>query len=241
MKKIKGLIAALLLCAVALCCSGCAELDKMKACHAVWIDQGQTILKLNDVIYKKLPDNNYFEIWEYAAEDVYVTAADVPVLLAKQFGDRLGVSKNQVYLEGLFDSSDHAVYYCREDEYEDVLKQIVDGVALDLMIYDYWNLETDENLTYTLSAAQKKAVEAVLKTKPTSLGSNGYNEDYSVLLYRSSKNFLFREPLCTLSLFNGEYRLISFKDGEDFCYSVPAELKPQFEAMMDKYIAIYKY
>lgn len=234
MKKIKRIIAALLLCILALNCAGCANLDEMKASHAIWKDEAQTTLELNGETYKRLSVNNHFEIWEYDDEAVFVTAEDVPVLLSEQFGTRMDISKDHIILESSWYENDRYIFYCRADKYDEVAKQVVEGVSLDLMVYDYWNDESGETITYTLTAEQKNAVEAVLKTQPTSLGVNGYAEDYGVWLYRRSKNHPFGEMIGNLSVLNGEYRIIMSID-DDLCYYVPAELNTQFDQIMKKY------
>lgn len=240
MKKIKRIIAVLLLCVIAVSCAGCAELDEMRAHHAIWLDEAQLTLDLNGVLYKRLPANSYFEIWTYEPEDVFVTNADVPLLLSKQFGNRMCAGKDMIFLESMWQETDRAVYYCREDHYDETVRQITQGVELDLIIYDFWSFETGKDITYTLTAEQKAAVETVLKSKPTSLGINGFNEDYSVYLYRCSSNYLFRDMLGCISVLNGEYRLILNNESEDLCYSVPAELKPQFEKILEKYMIEYE-
>ena len=240
MKNLKRMIAAVLLCAVALSCVGCVNLDELKAHHAIWKDEAQTTLELNGETYKKMPVNNYFEIWEYDSANVFITTEDVPVLLAEQFGTRMNLSKDHTILESYWQENDQPIYYCRADQYDEVVKQMVEGVSFDLMIYDFWSFETFENTTYTLTTEQKNAVETVLKTQPTSLGINGYNEDYSIVLYRSSQNYLFREMIGTLSVLNGEYRIIVSNDAEDLCYPVPAELKGQFDQIIQKYMVEYE-
>ena len=99
MKKIKRIIAALLLCILALSCAGCANLDEMKARHAIWKDEDQTALEFNGETYKRLPYNSYFEIWTYAEHNVFVTTQEVPVLLADQFGARMQCNKDYTLLE----------------------------------------------------------------------------------------------------------------------------------------------
>lgn len=234
------MIAALLLCVIALSCAGCVELDALRACHGIWKDEAQTTLELNGETYKKLPTNNYFEIWEYANENVFVTTEDVPVLLSEQFGTRMNLSKDHIIMEGYWNEMDQSAYYCRADKYDEVVKQMVEGVSLDLMIYSFWSFETGEDATYTLTAEQKNAVETVLKTQPISFGVDGYDEDYSVWLYRSSQNYLFREMIGTLSVLDNEYRIIVSDGNEDLCYPVPAGLKPQFDQILEKYMIEYE-
>ena len=79
-----------------------------------------------------------------------------------------------------------------------------------------------------------------MKTQPTSIGDSVYNEDYSLILYRSSANYLFREMVATLSIFEGEYRVVVSLDDDTLSYSVPAELKPHFDQISKKYIEEYK-
>ena len=52
MKKLKRVFAVLLLCVIAISCAGCAELDEMRAHHAIWLDEEQLTLDLNGVLYK---------------------------------------------------------------------------------------------------------------------------------------------------------------------------------------------
>lgn len=239
MKMMKRIIAAVLLCIVALSFAGCANLDDMKARHAIWKDEAQTTLELGGETYKRLPYNSYFEIWTYAEYNVFITTQEVPVLLAEQFGARMQCSKDYTLLESEWYENDHPVYYCRADLYEDIVKQMAEGVSLDLMMYDFWSFKSGEDLSYTLTAEQKEAVETVLKNQPTSLGANGYNEDYSVWLYRSSKNYLFRELIGTISVLNGEYRIIINNNNEDVCYSVPQELKAVFDEITKAYQVVF--
>ena len=243
MKKIKRMIAAVLLCVVVLSCAGCVNLKEMKAYHAIWKDEAQTTLELNGETYKKLPDNKYFEIWkydcfeiwQYDSERVYVTSEDVPVLLAERYGTGMSISKDHTILQSSWHENERPVYYCRADLYEEVAKQMNGEFTFDLMVYDYWDFNIDENVVYTLTTEQKAAVETILKTQPTSLDVDEYAWDYRGWLYRSSKNCMFRELIGELRVFNGEYQIIIYKDFEDLCYSVPAELKPHFDQVVKKY------
>lgn len=235
MKRMKKLIAALLLCVLVLSCAGCANLDEMKANHAVWTDEEQTALEWNGATYKKLPTSSALEIWDHSEKNVFVTAPDVPVLLIEQFGSPLNCSKDEVLLQSIhWSENDYPVFYCRADRYDELVKQITEGVQMPKIIYTYWSFEDDLNHMVCFTDAQKQAIETVLKTNPISLGYNGYNEEYSIDLYRSSENHIFREMLCYISALNGQYRII-VPGPEDMLYEIPAELQPTFEAMMAPY------
>ncbi len=235
MKRMKKLIAALLLCVLVLSCAGCANLDEMKASHAVWTDEEQTALEWNGATYKKLPTSSALEIWDHSEKNVFITAPDVPVLLVEQFGSPLNCSKDEVLLQSIhWSENDYPVFYCRADRYDELVKQITEGVQMPKIIYTYWSFEDDLNHMVCFTDAQKQAVETVLKTNPISLGYNGYDEEYSIDLYRSSENHIFREMLCYISALNGQYRII-VPGPEDMLYEIPAELQPTFEAIMAPY------
>ncbi len=235
MKKIKRLIAALLLCILALSCAGCANLDEMKASHAIWKDENQTELEWNGATYKKLPTSSTLEIWDHSEKNVFVTAPDVPVLLLEQFGSPMNCSKDEVLLQSIhWSENDYPVFYCRTDRYDELVKQITEGVQMPKIVYTYWQFKDELNYMVSFTDAQKKAVETVLQTQPISLGYNGYNEDYSIDLYRSSENHIFREMLCYISALNGQYRII-VPGPEDMLYEIPAEMQSTIAEIMAPY------
>lgn len=234
MKKIKRIFAVLLVFIIALSCTGCAELDEMRAAHATWVDDNRQTIQWNGSTYKRLPDNNLFAIWEYGYDFITLTMPDVPVLLSEQFGISLDCSVDKIFLENSWNDDGDPIYYCRDDRYDAVLKQMTGKIDLNAMVYSYWQRGEDGMGTFSLSAEQMKAVEAVLKTKPVSLGYNGYEEDYSVSLYRSSENYLFREEIGQISVLNGNYRLV-VPGPEDFCYNIPRDQQDLFADIMKAY------
>lgn len=239
MKKIKRIIAALLLCILALSCTGCANLDEMKASHAIWSNEEQTELEWNGRTYKRLTANSNLEIWDYRQKTVFATTSDIPVLLAEQYGDRMECSNDEILLESHWYENDKPIYFCREDQYDAMIKMIVEGVEMTQMNYFYWMVKDQSTGMYSLTDAQKQAVETVLKTTPISLGNSGYDEDYNIELYRSAENLYFRQSIGLISAYMGKYRIIDFS--EDLLYEIPDELQPTFAEIMKAYEGEYGY
>jgi hypothetical protein len=240
MKKIKRILAASLILAVLLLCGGCADLDKMRANHAFFSDETLQEIQWQGNKYKRLPYHPLMMI-SYTEQMVYLTEADVPVLLSELLGDIVTASSDKVLLEVCVEGMAETAMFAREDHYERILQQIKEGPVLSQMNYEYFS-EDGTWSSIGLNAAQIAAVEQVLATVPKSLGRNGYGEDYSVYLYRSSEDGYFQQELASISVLSGEYRLICNVDGEDFLYTVPEELIPIYAEIINPYKEIaYTY
>ena len=147
----------------------------------------------------------------------------------------MNCSKDEVLLASThWLENDYPVFYCRSDRYDELVKQIAEGVQMSKMVYTYWGFEDESDHIFSLTDAQKQAVETILKTQPISLGYNGYEEDYSIELNRSSENGIFREFLCYISSFKGKYRVI-VPGPEDLLYEISDELQPTFAEIMKAY------
>ncbi len=236
MKKIKRFLAALMLCVVALSMAGCAELDEMKARHAVWGEDKETVI-YNGTIYRVLTPHSMLQVWN-AKDTIRVTESDVPVLLSKRYGDAMTIGKSGILLESYEWELNAPIIYCREDYYESVSKQILEGPVLSNVLYGYWD-EEGENLEYFLSAQEIAAVEALLAGAPTESGIERYtlDEDFSFNLERASEDTYFRSPLCEVLVYEKEICLLKDieADGLVEVYPVPVEQQALFEKMIEKF------
>lgn len=237
------MIAALLLCILALSCAGCANLDEMKADHAVWKNEEKTELEWQGSTYKLLPTCSELEIFRYRERSVYATTADVPVMLSAQFGDRIESSADGLVLQTGWIAdydNDLSLYFCRADQYEEMYRLITQGAEMTKMSYCYWDYEDDEQITYTLTAEQMAAVEAVLQTTPVLIDHDNYDDYFSVDLYRTAENPYFRRMLGYISSYEGNYRII-VPNVKNEIYSIPEDLQPLFAEMMKPYEIEYGY
>ena len=237
---VKRIIAILLLCLIAIGCAGCAELDQMKADHAIWKNESRTEMEWNGITYKRLPACPDLEILEYRERSVYVTTADVPVMLSAQFGDRLESSADEMLLQSGWFENDMPFYFCRADQYDAMHKLITEGAEMTKMSYSYWNFEDEGMVTYSLTAEQMQAVESVLKTTPVLANYDTYEEYYSVDLYRTAENPYFQRTIGYISVDEGKYRLI-VPEVKNEIYEISEELQPIFAEIMKPYEIEYGY
>ena len=244
MKKIKRILAALLLCVMAVSLAGCAELDEMKAHHAFWGEDG--VVEYNGYIYRALTPTSMLGVWD-AKDTIYVTDKDVPVLLSEDFGTSMTVGRSGILLESNgYSSWGYNEYfggiYCREDYYESVMQQIQNGPDLSLLFYNYWNDDGIELFNH-LTAEEIAAVEALLASVPAQSGIQRYalNEDFSFNLERSSADYLFRDTLCEVVVNGKQISLVNDVDSDGLVdvHPVPAEQQVLFEKMIEKLSSMY--
>ena len=240
MKKIRRILAALLLCVMAVSLAGCAELDEMKAQHAVWGEVYKETVEYNGKTYYRLEPSVYLGVWD-SKGPVYVTHSDVPALLSKRYGYALTVGASGILLECYEWSGNCPIIYCREDYYESLSRQIQAGPIFSEMLYEYWD-EEGNALEYSLAAPEMAAVEALLASVPSQSGIERYalNEDFSFNLERASADGFFRDTLCEVVVEGQKIRLVKDleNDGLVEIYDVPAEQQALFEKMIEKFIAM---
>ena len=235
MKKLKRIFAALMVCAVALSCAGCAELDEIKECHAIYTDETREEILWKGHNYKQLPGHPLLEIRNYAPYNIHLTKADVPALLSKRFGQSANCSQDEILLDRYYSDKDSSILYGREDYYDAIIAEMNAGPILDQIDFDFYDYRQEKHRKIALSDARIAAVEQILETEPVFLGDDGYNEDYAICLNRCSKSGFFREYLGWISVLDGEYRLICNGDGGDWCYSIPQELLPTVQEIIKPY------
>lgn len=170
------LLAALLL---GLC--GCKQsLEQARSTRAVYTDKGdivyngQTYLhifqeKLNPYYYN--PESGLLEYPDlHSKNELYVTQPDVPLLLSKDFGDRVTFSDDGIYLRRHIPApllgAPEDRYYCRADIYDQCLPPLSQDDTRCFYEYQTYNPQqramSKEYVRYFLTQQQLAAVEQVL-------------------------------------------------------------------------------
>ncbi len=228
MKRYKRWMAAAAAFLLCFSMSGCARLDEMRARHAVWQEDG-TIL-WNSAVYKPLPAVKEAEVNSTRLKDVpiHVTEADVPVLLSTQYYDYFECDPNGIFLRGYVE--ENGEYYgeyklfCREDRYEEVAAELVNGFVSKGLCYDYFDSRLGSIQTYYVTAEQEYALSYVLDTAEWFFYDEGFNAVYEAELYRHNALDLYREFEMLLMYTGGGYYLVQ----GDIAYLVP----PDYEQTM---------
>lgn len=171
MKKTFRLIALLMaLSMVAFTLCSCQELDKKKADRAVY-NSDRTEITYHDTVYKSI-NLGKFDLIDNTSvnwDSHYVTAPDVPVLLAESFGNSMQVYEGEVILRtsgydkgytaaatvdevriGKYDYPmpvESSNYYIRSDKYDEV-KQAISDAKIDCYYFDYWSDYTESEYSY---------------------------------------------------------------------------------------------
>ncbi len=233
MKKIKRIIAALLLISICLVSTGCVNIEELRETHGIWADESQMTIQLNGWEYKKLPyvddrfNMNNIEI-------VYVTEKDVPVLLA-QMGTTFYINENGILLQN-GDLPYDGGYYCRSDYYDAVVEEYQKGVEFTRYLYEYYDVDTDTDQTYELTKEQINAIERVAgdETLLTDIYTDSMFSSPYIMAY--SEGEIFCKDYGYILEGNGKYYLVLEEDYmESKTYQVPLELYDTFEEIMYAY------
>ena len=173
MKKITK-ISALVIAVTLMCLSftGCAELDKMKEQQAFWTEKGsKNSITYDGAEYIAIDNPDSYNPTYNSNEDfIYVTDADVPVLLSSDFGVSLQISNDKNFIFGFaydvivrsvneeYDElKDHnygpfsdtsegkEILYCKKDIYDEVKEKFEKGINYTGYGYRSWMENPDEN------------------------------------------------------------------------------------------------
>ncbi len=232
-KTIKRALCLLLVLVLCLSVSGCKELDRARAHHAILQEDGS--LLLDGKTYLALPYCPEFTppMGQYA-EVVTLTGADVPVLLKDFFYDTMLMISEDKRIIG-----EDGTYFCLEEDYEELSQRIEAGFALIDMRYTYYEYDDEEEnfvpVNYVLSELQKNTVRHVAASvEPRVVDSIHY--DYGIELYSVSEDGWFSKVLCDVCTYNGQYALVFWSESAVTVFDVPTELNPVFEEILRDYI-----
>lgn len=246
-KRIWALVLTVILC-VSLC--GCQDLDDMKARQATWMENGHILW--NGYEYLPLSESAYGMYYNYTddlnwddSEMVYITEADVPVLLSEEFGRRGYSGADGLLIEvNVYVNDEHINnVYCRADMYDWTLNALQNGYEIQEYGYYYFDYMEGESHTGNLTEAQRQAVDDVLNNvRPITAEEDFYpHYDYeqSLTISAYSMAHLFSKGIGELCYINGTYSIVdSYYDEEGLCYSnyyvVPDKYTDLFNELFDK-------
>ena len=235
-KNLKRILVFVLAVMMLFSLCGCMALDEMRQAQAFYDESGSILW--NGSTYKMLPACDYFtpectyETW------IYVTEADVPVLLSSLFNqEELVVCTDEAILSSYYTNS----YYCREDLYDSVSTRIQQGFTPDVVCYSYsaYDEETDEYTTeyYTLTQEQIDVIELIISTEEPMTMGDGWYLDYawSVYLEECSEDMLFRRNSLDISVSGDTYYLFLYTDQGELVYAVPDGCNAIFDEIVSAY------
>lgn len=245
MEKTKKMICILcLICLLLPLLCGCKELDEMRAKQAFYDENGNILW--NGAVYKQLPQGEYFQPHTSYENRVYVTEPDVPVLLHDlYYKDFLIANDEGLILGNGTDVFDLRRYYCREDRYEEIAKQLQGPFQGDMLCYYNWvyNEESGEyeRTLYRLTDEEWGVLRQVLETVEPMEMSDGWELDYDyiVTLVECTEDQLFsRDFLDLLACGDTYYLRLKLDFRESVTYQVPEEAAPFMARIMEAEIKI---
>lgn len=217
MKKVMKLT-ALLLCVLFITASfsSCiyrSDIEEMRSEHAFWTEKG-TILYGDDE-YIPLPSCKYLNAVWYDMNTVYVTEADVPVLLSHTLGTMMPLSDDGVLLQDTdYSNGEISTYYCRSDKYDEVMARIETGNYFDGYTYAYFDGQSLK--AYHLTKDEVTAVNATLESGKIKEPSDDIGQFYVTYLDASSDDELFSGEFGEIYCVNGAYFIYLYSDDAYF-------------------------
>ena len=235
-KRLKRcLTLAVVLCLMLPLCA-CSGLDELRAAQAFYSPEGDISWGGNTYV---LLENSADLYPDFGDDQVYLTEADVPVLLSMPLAiNSFWVSTDGKFLLG---EEDFQVY-CRADIYEELLGRINGTFTPDLYcyFYDVYNEETwdFEEKYYTLTQEQLEAMKTVTGTvEPYSAGTVGLPaEDYSVSIYGCSQDMLLQKSIADILATTAGYSLVVYTDTDTLVFPVPEGMNDVFAGILKTYV-----
>ena len=176
MKKfLRITVCALLLAVLCLSLSACQELDNLRSNHGIYTDETKEQISLRGKTYVKFAEQamESFHTEAYPITEawgIYVTDADVPVLLSQTNGEAIRYNTDadgEPIILSVTDSTPYKykyIYYCREDKLNEV-KAKMGAATLDYLYtdYNYWSFEED-SYVYGKKLLSQKQYDIITKT-----------------------------------------------------------------------------
>ncbi|MBQ3093762.1 MAG: hypothetical protein IJC52_01200 [Clostridia bacterium] len=260
-KRVWRVLCVLMTCAL-LCTvfCGCDVIDELRAANATQPDDrtvvwnGATYIRLDALKSQKI------EVGGIDLDrSVYINTDNVPALLLSMFCAELNPSINNVFLcytnydyTDMFESYVPASsYYCREDRFDDVVRQLRDGLELTGYMYEYYDFEEGESHVYNFTQEEIKAFESVI-FPAYRWGTSVYDYDYYLTtVYASTNDNLLDVTQMYEIMKKGDTYFVAFypevqadyywDDETVEYYRVPKELNDVFERMLEKSMSEYTY
>lgn len=206
MKKIKSIL--LIVAACLMLCS-CAELDRMKSCHA--LDMGDGTIKFNDHIYKLLDLQFDGFIVYQPGRDIWVTEPDVPVLLSQtDFIKHLPYVSADETIIGGYDENFGS--YIREDKYDYYVNSITNGIEYSKFYCGGVGYKSDYP-EYYFSDSQNKAFNSFITTATFVKSNEGiFTDDYVWISCESADGIFRKGSVYQLVKTDGGYCVLDYDD-----------------------------
>ena len=256
-ERCKRVVSVLLLCVV-FCTTfvGCDNIDDLRTAKAILVDCDT--VEWNGAAYKRVDELLTDKMDVFGCDPkrlVYVGEENVPSLLLPMFAVEYHPSEGDVFLrrdtftdilwlpDGDDDRTDaYARYYCREDRYDDVMRQLLSDLAVTGYVYSYRNEYMTERGLYCLTADEKAAFDAVLTVN----NSCAYPEmgEWVTTIYARTDDGLLDEIVYDVLRDQEVYYIARYNKASMYetpedsrtqeCYRVPAEYNDVFSVMLEK-------
>lgn len=229
-RRVVALLAVLMLC-FSLC--GCAQLDHMRANHAVWQEDGSILWDGN--VYRKVEGFSEKLGIMYMPMSVYVTEEDVPVLLSEMFGTNIDVSHDGMFL--VQHHWDGIALYCREDKYEEMDSYLQNETVIDQYFYTYMSANYETEYYYLKEDHVELINRLILTEEPYELEDDFYmtleDGEYVVSVEGCDEKHVFTEGYL--------FDIVSRTEGyyivtEDHVYAVPSSCDAIFDMIFEPYL-----
>lgn len=216
---------------------GCDALDEMRHNQAYYDADGNILW--NGSVYKKLPVCEYLVPPTDYETTVYVTEADVPVLLSGMLClSEYYPSNDSVFLQ----DDNYEGYYCEESAFEQVRDRILAPFLPEIICYSYDVYEDGsfdfETKDYTLTQEQVDALTYVVEnTEPTVMQEGMYLDcEWSVYLYACSQDMVFRNNTMDISGSGNTYYVHQYTDDGMLLFTVPEDYNTIFGQIVQAYL-----
>ena len=236
----KRCVALLLILLLTLGLCGCDALDDMRKAQMQLDENGDVVFE--GIRYQRLPEGEFLSPEYSGLQYIFITEPDVPVLLSQILCETMmAISEDGNFLVDM----ENGVCYCREELYESVFDQIMNGFEVAAMQYDYGCYDEEEGMyrqmAYTLTQAQRDAVYEVLETvEPVAVGQDWYiNGQWYLYLYECSQDGFFKKEAVELVVGEDSYTLIQENGDKTLAYLVPSAYKTVFEQIISAYVAAF--
>ncbi len=221
-KRMIRLMATVMVCV--LCCTslcGCSAIDELRASVVTVVDANT--VEWNGVKYKLIDDTLLAGV-DFDSIDfdhsVYVNPDGVPVLLMSFLCASYNPTENKVFLTGYgaywgentrFDYSS----YCREDRYNDVVRQLNEGLDLTGFLYSYYDAEDGEEHNYRFSKEECEAFRESVSpmnrwTTPV------YSSEWPTTVYAYTEDGLLDSSMYEIIQDNGAYYIVHYPPMSDY-------------------------
>ena len=252
--KILSLILCLLTLSSLLC--SCNFLDEKREKHIIYENDERTEVMLNGKKYKLLPgfDDELIFLSETAyTYDCFMTASDVPVLLASFFGERVSISEDKNFIHGGWsvseaDGREYRTDYCEESIYDKVVHDLnsISEYRLAIRYNGFGENGRYEAKFAYMDENANKLIEETLNNDNNAVNDGLELFDAVDLVFVSENEYFLKKAMEVYSAENeqGEtgYYIMFVSKGENVFYKVSnEELIKNFDEVFAKSQRGYSY